>query len=433
MQSINILIYVSLIIIGVIAAAILGVLADWILKKYLPEKPTSRHLGIAAIIIFILIVSSACPAIYEYYGAAVPNLLPTPSQTNVTISFASITPHPPITNLTPSSESKTPTSIPIDTPTKVPPTKVKETQVIPTSISPAEKAIPYDSFVKHPSLSAHSGEVFALDFTKNGHILASGGGDTKIRLWDLDNNIPNKTLTGNRASVISLSFSPDGTELVSGSSSSTLLLWNTNNGKIIKTLSGDDSSALFISDDSLISLSSHADLTYWNTKNSGKVYSVNAGYFTCNSNVSASVAERKVVTISCTDIFLFDIPTGNGGKTNMQSPGTYYLKGEISPDGKYLITTSPNDGSVILWDIETESIISTLQLSGVSALAFSPDSKSFACGSWKGEVSLWDTEGKPIITFQASTRVNDIAFSYDGAIIAAATANGTIDIWGNNR
>jgi len=38
----------------------------------------------------------------------------------------------------------------------------------------------------HTKFEAHEGEVNALKFDPSGHLLATGGGDRKIKLWDLN-------------------------------------------------------------------------------------------------------------------------------------------------------------------------------------------------------------------------------------------------------
>ena len=57
-------------------------------------------------------------------------------------------------------------------------------------------------------------------------MLATGGKDHTVRLWDVENAKFLKTLTGHARPIYSVSFSPDGKTLASGSSDGTLLLWD---------------------------------------------------------------------------------------------------------------------------------------------------------------------------------------------------------------
>jgi WD40 repeat protein len=79
-------------------------------------------------------------------------------------------------------------------------------------------------------LQGHTGIVWSVAFSPDGHTLASGSGDHTVRLWDLtDPTHPRpvgQPLQGHAGTVWSVAFSPDGHSLASGSSDGTLRLWN---------------------------------------------------------------------------------------------------------------------------------------------------------------------------------------------------------------
>jgi WD40 repeat protein len=64
-------------------------------------------------------------------------------------------------------------------------------------------------------------------FSGNGKILASGGTDDTIRLWDVATHRQiGSPLTGHADWVRSVAFSPDGKTLASGSADGTVRLWD---------------------------------------------------------------------------------------------------------------------------------------------------------------------------------------------------------------
>jgi WD40 repeat protein len=81
-------------------------------------------------------------------------------------------------------------------------------------------------------------------YSPDGRTVATAGSDNDIQLWDAYTGAPIRTLTGHTDDVNAVDFSPDGTLLVSGAggwdepSESTIKIWRVSDGSLLDTLDG---------------------------------------------------------------------------------------------------------------------------------------------------------------------------------------------------
>jgi ribosome assembly protein 4 len=81
------------------------------------------------------------------------------------------------------------------------------------------------------TLEGHNEAVLNVAFSPDGKALASGSGDTTVRIWDLQTETPLFTCEGHKHWVLFVSFSPDCTKIASGGMDHNILLWNVETGE----------------------------------------------------------------------------------------------------------------------------------------------------------------------------------------------------------
>jgi WD40 repeat protein len=118
----------------------------------------------------------------------------------------------------------------------------------------------------------------------------------------------------------------------------------------------------------------------------------------------------------------------------------------FSPDGATLASAGPNDNEVFLWDVQDAVRAGancatagecagfaklTGHESGVLTVAFSPDGKTLASGSFDKSVIVWDLHGRrELRTLRGHKNdVNAVEFADDGRILVSASSGGDILLW----
>jgi RNA polymerase sigma factor (sigma-70 family) len=107
----------------------------------------------------------------------------------------------------------------------------------------------------------------------------------------------------------------------------------------------------------------------------------------------------------------------------------------FSPDGKRLVTAGGRHtlpGQLMIWDVEKhKELVRIRGMRGIRGVAFSPDGKTIACGSFGGAIQLRDADtGKECTVLEGHTfGVNAVVYSADGNMLASAGLDHSVKLW----
>ncbi|MDE0314773.1 MAG: DarT ssDNA thymidine ADP-ribosyltransferase family protein [Candidatus Poribacteria bacterium] len=262
----------------------------------------------------------------------------------------------------------------------------------------------------------------SIAFSPDGKILASGGGNNEIHLWDVSTGVLLRTFGEHTQRINSVAFSPDGSVLVSGSEDKTIRLWNMDTGSHKKLqLSGHVTSIAFSNDGITFAAGAECRREWVNfyaiylwdiVKNEFLgCRKVHAGSDWISRATFSPDIKTLATQVLGPVVFLWDIESG-GYKDGIAGDRYRYACSPtcvvFSPDGKTLASgggaypcdRSPpeqmNDNSVYLWDVVKYKLKDKLigHTGNVDSIAFSPDGKTLASGS-EGQdstVLLWNVD-----------------------------------------
>jgi len=288
-------------------------------------------------------------------------------------------------------------------------------------------------------LSGHQAGAIAVAISPDGKMIASGGADNNVILWNQYGKQQNilkedREITSHQGSVNDIAFSPDGELIASASVDKTVKLSN-RDGTLFKTLKrhSDNVNAVAFSPDGELMATASDDRTVilWDREGTFR-YSlsahsdrVNAVAFSPDGKLMATASDDRTVKLwNREGTFLYSLD-GHADEVNAVA---------FSPDGK-VIATASDDKTVKLWNLDDPGI-ATLEGHGkqVNAVAFSPDSSVIATASNDGTVKLWWADGTLLDTLSGhGDKVNSVSFSFDGETIASASEDNTVRLWKLNK
>ncbi|XP_035277309.1 autophagy-related protein 16-1-like isoform X2 [Anguilla anguilla] len=245
------------------------------------------------------------------------------------------------------------------------------------------------------TFDAHDGEVNAVCFSPGSRVLATGGMDRRVKLWEVvSGHCQMKgSLLGSNAGITSIEFDSAGSYLLAASNDFASRMWTVDDYRLRHTLTGHSGKVLaarFLLDNArIVSGSYDRTLKLWDLRSKVCMKTVFAGS-SCND-------------IVCTE---------------------------------QCVMSGHFDKKVRFWDIRAESIVRELELLGrVTSLDLSHDRTQLLTCSRDDLLKIIDLRSNAVRQtfsaqgFKCGADWTRVTFSPDGSYVAAGSADGTLFVW----
>jgi WD40 repeat protein len=319
-------------------------------------------------------------------------------------------------------------------------------------------------------LHGPANRVNALAFSPDGRLLAEGGKEEVVRVWDLRSGGPPMSLAGHEEAVNSVSFSavgrrvltatggtvrvwaagrpsrprliqaapiagaaiaPDGRSVAVSRYEGDVMIYSLRPGggsRIIQRGRGVSFFDLQFSRDgrSLLGAGTDGSVRVWSLHGSGRPVAVHVGRLP----LASFTPTGSIVTVA-------------NGVVRTWSPGGSQLRAlrishwdpdqavAISPDGRR-IAVGTAGGAVVVYDLlgDAPRVIGRHRQGGITAIAFGPNGETVAsAGEGDGVVRLWDLSTSPPLVPRGSAELAERAVFARDAPLVAVSDYGTVKVW----
>jgi hypothetical protein len=288
------------------------------------------------------------------------------------------------------------------------------------------------------TIGTHSGGVASAHFSPDGKLLASGGGDRMIRVWDVATAKEVHALEGPTSFACAVRFSPDGKMLAAAGyetgSGNPIYLYDVRSGKELPRLVGHPSGGvrrLVFTPDSkqLVSGGFDGSVRVWDVA-SGKQVRLIAVESGTVYGIDLSADGKTLATAGRDGLRLWDLASGKELPREAMNHQNCVAVA-FSPDGK--MVASGDSTCVKLWEAATGKVVNTLTgyRGEVSHVLFSRDGRTLYTGSYDRAIRLWEVRtGRLIHEAEGHTGwVWGLALAADEKTLASCSVDTKVLCW----
>ncbi|XP_064543917.1 autophagy-related protein 16 isoform X2 [Drosophila montana] len=276
---------------------------------------------------------------------------------------------------------------------------------------------------------AHENESHAVRWSPVERMVATGGADRKVKLWDIGKSStePRAVLSGSSAGINSVDFDSTGAYILGTSNDYGARVWTVMDNRLRHTLTGHSGkvmAAKYVQEPIKVVTGSHdRTLKIWDLRSIACIETKFAGS-SCNDLCTTDSLGSTIISGHYDKkIRFWDIRTEKQADDVLMPAKITSL--DLSKDCNYLIC-SVRDDTIKLLDLRKNQVISTFSNEhfkiscDFARAAFNNCASKIACGSADGAIYIWNVNGFLETTLKGhSTAVNAVCWSPNSNSLAS--------------
>ncbi|XP_066907379.1 autophagy-related protein 16-1 [Halyomorpha halys] len=297
---------------------------------------------------------------------------------------------------------------------------------------PSKAAIVFD---------AHDGVASAVQWGPVDRVIATGGEDRKVKLWDVSKGNPENrgVLGASNAGVMSVHFDTTGTYILAASNDYAARVWTVSDQRLRHTLTGHSGKVLaakFLGDPNKVATGSHdRTLKIWDLRSKACIETKFAGSC-CNDLVISDSAGTTIISghfdkkIRC-----WDTRTSDSNKREILVQGKVTSL-DMGREGNTVLACI-RDESLRVIDLRVNQIVSTYKAEGFKVgcdwtrAVYSSSGDFVTAGSSDGNIYVWNTSSEllhAVLKYHQSS-VTAVSWHPHGNYIASVDRSKRAIIW----